>query len=225
MTPVKPTQVVDLAPMVGKSLSEMETMLGPSRPQGECRAWDLPEGELILCYRDGSHAKTIHYTFPPAPLFGPRIAVSSPEEMAALVKIDLQGRQPDTTIRGGRAYDNYTLNGKAVDLFFDGGPKTIVGVRVDVAPSTTSNSPMSAGTPASTPGVTMANFNRLQNGMTYAEVVKILGKEGEEQGVLGSGRDKVVMYKWDADNGDSGARLDAFFKNGKLDSKLQFALK
>ena len=71
----------------------------------------------------------------------------------------------------------------------------------------------------------MANYNRLQNGMTYAQVVQILGKEGEEQGVLGSGRDKVVMYKWDADNGDPGARLDAFFKNGKLDKKSQFALK
>ncbi len=76
--------------------------------------------------------ETIHYSFPPAPLLTARMAVSSPEEMAALVRVDLQGRKPDSTIRGGYTYDNYTLNGKAVDLFFAGGPKTIVGLRVDV---------------------------------------------------------------------------------------------
>jgi hypothetical protein len=93
------------------------------------------------------------------------------------------------------------------------------------ARSATNNSQTNANSPASTAGVTMANFNRLQKGMTYAQVVQILGKEGEESGVLGSGGDKVVMYKWDADEDVSDARLDAFFKNGKLDSKLQFALK
>lgn len=93
------------------------------------------------------------------------------------------------------------------------------------ARSATTNSLNNASSPTSTTGVTMANFNRLQNGMTYAQVVQILGKEGEQSGVLGSGSDKVVMYKWDADEDGSGARLDAFFKNGKLDKKLQFALK
>ena len=40
-----------------------------------------------------------------------------------------------------------------------------------------------------------------------------------------SGGDKVVLYKWDANKDDSGATMSAFFKNGKLDSKLQYALK
>lgn len=174
MNPVKPTQVVDLAPMVGKSLQEMEAKLGPSRPQGLCHAWDLPEGMLSVCYESGDHQKksmeTLHYTFPPAPLLGPRIAVSSPEEMAALVRVDLQGRKPDSTIRGGYAYDNFNLNGKAVDFFFDGGPETIVGVRVDIksspASTATNNSLNDDRIPASTAGVTMANYDRLQNGMT-----------------------------------------------------------
>ena len=100
--------------------------------------------------------------------------------------------------------------------------------------ATTSSSPARAATndsltnaniPASTAGVTMANFNRLQNGMTYAQVVQILGKEGEELSVMESGGVKIVLYKWDADEKDSGATMSAFFKNGKLDSKLQFALK
>ncbi len=64
--------------------------------------------------------------------------------------------------------------------------------------------------------------------MTYAQVVQILGKEGKESGELGSnemGSYKIVMYQWDGDGGGSDAKINAFFKNGKLDSKLQFALK
>ncbi|MEO6051678.1 MAG: hypothetical protein ABIP78_10150 [Pyrinomonadaceae bacterium] len=136
MNVTKPTQVVDLAPMVGKSLQEMTTLHGPPKQMGICHGWDLAEGVLSVCYKSGDSSKkmmeTLHYRLPPTPLFGPSTAVSSPEEMAALVKIDLQGRKPDTSIQGGYGYDNYVLNGKAVDLFFDGGPKRIVGVRVDV---------------------------------------------------------------------------------------------
>ena len=89
----------------------------------------------------------------------------------------------------------------------------------------TNNSPSNADIPASTAGVTMANFNRLQKGMTYAQVVQILGKEGKQEGVLGSGAEKIVMYKWDADEDGSGATMSVFFKDGKLDTKFQFALK
>ena len=62
--------------------------------------------------------------------------------------------------------------------------------------------------------------------MTYAQVVQILGKEGKKSGELGSSEVtgyKIVMYQWDGDGSD--AKINAFFKNGKLDSKLQFALK
>ena len=74
----------------------------------------------------------------------------------------------------------------------------------------------------------MANYNRLQTGMTYAQVVQILGKEGEKLSELGGNgisADKIVMYQWDGDSGGPDAKINAFFKNGKLDSKLQFDLK
>ena len=240
---VKPTQVVDLSPMLGKSLEEMTAKLGPSREQGLCYAWDLPEGVLSVCYQDGDHQKklmeSLHYRFPSATLFAPGTEVSSPAEMAALVKIDLQDRKPDTTIRGGYGYDNYTLNGKAVDLFFDGGPNRIVGVRVDLkspatsptnaatassspAPSAADNSQTNTSTAAPTAGVTMANFNRLEKGMTYAQAVQILGKEGKRESVMEAGGMKIEMYKWD---GEEEATMSVFFKDGKLDTKFQFDLK
>ena len=64
--------------------------------------------------------------------------------------------------------------------------------------------------------------------MTYAQVVQILGKEGEKLSELGSselGGDKIVMYQWDGDGGGPDAKINAFFKNGKLDKKFQFDLK
>lgn len=131
--PTKPTRIVDLAPMLGKSLEEMKAMFGPSKERGICYQWALPEGELSVCYKDYAKKsmETLSYSFPPATLFAPRIAVGSPEEMAALVNIDLQGRKPHTEIRGSYIYDDLILNGKAVDhVAFDGGPETIVGVRV-----------------------------------------------------------------------------------------------
>lgn len=90
------------------------------------------------------------------------------------------------------------------------------------APSETNNSQTNASIPSSTAGVTMANFNRLQKGMTYAQAVQILGKEGKQESVMEGGGIKIVMYKWDADDG---ATMSAFFEDGKLDTKFQFGLK
>jgi hypothetical protein len=94
--------------------------------------------------------------------------------------------------------------------------------------SLTNDSPNTASSPTTTAGVTMANYNRLQTGMTYAQVVQILGKEGEKLTELGSKEisgDKIVMYQWDGDRGGPDAKINAFFKNGKLDTKFQFDLK
>ena len=88
------------------------------------------------------------------------------------------------------------------------------------------NAATTSSSPTTTAGVTMANYNRLQTGMTYAQVVQILGKEGEETGKLGGNETAftIVMYKWAGDGGGD-PRIDAFFKDGKLDKKSQFGLK
>ena len=60
-----------------------------------------------------------------------------------------------------------------------------------------------------------------------SEVVKILGKEGEKTGELGTKETafKITIYKWEGDGGDSKAEMTAYFKDGKLDTKFQFGLK
>lgn len=84
------------------------------------------------------------------------------------------------------------------------------------------SSPESAPTPAAA-GVTMAGFTQLKTGMTYEQVVKILGKEGTELSSNEIGGVKTVMYQWEGES--FGQNMNAMFQNGKLMSKSQFGLK
>ena len=72
-------------------------------------------------------------------------------------------------------------------------------------------------------GVNMQNYTTLQTGMTYEEVVSILGKQGEEMSSTDMGGYKTIMYKWNGDSG-FGANMNAMFQNGKLVSKAQLGL-
>lgn len=72
-------------------------------------------------------------------------------------------------------------------------------------------------------GVTLKNFEKIENGMSYDEVVKILGKEGELQSQAGEGQLKTEMYKWDGESG-LGANMNVTFQGDKVQSKAQFGL-
>lgn len=93
------------------------------------------------------------------------------------------------------------------------------------APSSTNRSPSTADRPASTGGLTMAKFDRLQKGMTYAQAVEVMGAEGKKSGEMGDKETtgfKIEIYKW----GESGSdeEITVFFKDSKLDTKFQFGL-
>ena len=92
--------------------------------------------------------------------------------------------------------------------------------------NTTTNSNNANKTETSTAtngaGLTRAKYEQLQFGMTYDEVVKILGGPGEEAETYTAGSAKVVKYKW---AGDNNARITATFSNGKLSFKTRANLK
>jgi hypothetical protein len=80
--------------------------------------------------------------------------------------------------------------------------------------------------PQNKPTISKAEFDQIQNGMTYEEVVKIIGGEGELLSETGTKGDPAhtVMYKWDGE-GDIGANANAMFQGGKMINKSQFGLK
>jgi len=76
--------------------------------------------------------------------------------------------------------------------------------------------------------VTKANYNEIQEGMSYAQVVSIIGSEGEEMasnkmdgvpGVMPSISTK--MYSW---KNFDGSNMNAMFQNDRLIQKAQFGL-
>lgn len=73
-------------------------------------------------------------------------------------------------------------------------------------------------------GVNLENYTKLQTGMSYQEVVAILGRPGEEMSTTNVAGYETTMYKWDGDKG-FGANMNATFQNGKMMSKAQFGLK
>lgn len=84
--------------------------------------------------------------------------------------------------------------------------------------------PTEAPAPADSTGVNLANFNRIQNGMTYEEVVAILGEEGTVLSETDIAGIKTVMYQWFG-TGSLGANMNAMFQNGAMIQKSQFGLK
>jgi hypothetical protein len=72
-------------------------------------------------------------------------------------------------------------------------------------------------------GVTMENYNKLQTGMTYEQVVSILGEEGKEMSSNDIAGYRNVMYMWKA-GGFSVGNMNAMFQNGALIQKAQFEL-
>ncbi len=83
------------------------------------------------------------------------------------------------------------------------------------------STPAATAAPQADSKLNVANFEKMEKGMKYADVVKLLGSEGE---VISDGEMsgiRTVMYKW---SGANGAFLKAIFQNGKLIDKVHTGL-
>jgi hypothetical protein len=110
---------------------------------------------------------------------------------------------------------------------------------------TVASPPKTPGTPTNTPGpiatraptattaprptptiawrLTLAAYNRLTDGMSYADAVRIIGKEGTEQSRSSMAGYVTVLYMWQSSDGLS--NMNAMFQNDKLITRAQFGLK
>lgn len=88
------------------------------------------------------------------------------------------------------------------------------------AEETTANSPINL------PTISKSEFDALTNGMSYDEVVEIIGGSGEVLSETGSPGDAyyTVMYMWEGE-GELGANANVMFQDNKLISKAQYGLR
>lgn len=102
------------------------------------------------------------------------------------------------------------------------------------APAPVATDPIKVETPAPSPapvesaGVTIskAEYDQLENGMSYKKVVALVGGEGEQLSETGSPGEEfyTAMYSYDGEGG-LGANVSLIFQDDKLMTKSQFGLK
>lgn len=73
--------------------------------------------------------------------------------------------------------------------------------------------------------ISLEEFNSIENGMTYDQVVEIIGGEGVVQSEVGGEGEQfhTIMYSWDGETG-FGANASVTFQGGVVESKAQFGL-
>lgn len=74
------------------------------------------------------------------------------------------------------------------------------------------------------PKISKSEFDSLKTGMTYNEVVSIIGGEGELSSQVDVAGYDTKLYVWNGE-GSIGANANVTFQNNKLVSKAQFGLK
>jgi hypothetical protein len=70
--------------------------------------------------------------------------------------------------------------------------------------------------------ITKSMYDRIQNGMSYRQVISIIGQEGEELSRTEMVDISTVMYMW---QNDDGSNMNIMFQNGKVIQKAQFGLR
>jgi hypothetical protein len=94
-----------------------------------------------------------------------------------------------------------------------------IGMVMDTSTSGTSYGTSSISTQS---GVTLAQYEQLQSGMSEQQVYNILGP-GTELSRSDLAGYTTVMYQWEG-SGSLGANMNAMFQNGELIQKAQFGL-
>lgn len=83
----------------------------------------------------------------------------------------------------------------------------------------------SASSDTSGSRISEGEYNRIQSGMTYAQVKSIIGSDGKLQREFGQKGSELytAQYRWSG-NGNGASYADITFENGTVDSKIEFGL-
>jgi hypothetical protein len=72
-------------------------------------------------------------------------------------------------------------------------------------------------------GITMEQYRKVEPGMTYEQVIAILGAPDQELSRSDMAGYTTVMYMWEGKS--MGANMNAMFQNNSLVNKAQFGLR
>ena len=86
--------------------------------------------------------------------------------------------------------------------------------------TSTTSTPAPEPTPTSRKGVTLANYNKLQTGMSYSEVVEILGSPGKKISDE-TAAPNTITYMW---GGDQVGNIRVTFQNDRLLQKSEYGM-
>lgn len=109
-----------------------------------------------------------------------------------------------------------------IGAIVSGGGSTGGNVVAPTSDNAGADNKATADAEASGPSLTMDGYNRVKNGMTYDQVVAIVGKPSQELSRNEMAGTETVMYSWE---GSLGANMNAMFQNNKLVQKAQFGLR
>ena len=70
--------------------------------------------------------------------------------------------------------------------------------------------------------ITKSMYDRIKNGMSYSQVVSIVGQKGKELSRSEMEGISTVIYMW---QNDDGSNMNVMFQNGKVIQKAQFGLR
>lgn len=105
-----------------------------------------------------------------------------------------------------------------------GGATSQVQPSQTTAPAVTQPAPAPTTTTTVPPGVTMANYNAIQNGMTLADVEKLLGPN-QTGGTPSQAAPGETLYNWYANGPGTEPYVSVYFgSNGLVTSKAQTGL-
>lgn len=101
-------------------------------------------------------------------------------------------------------------------------PPSGVGVGQPTSGNSTADEQLPTTEPRDDGMATLAKYNKIKNGVSYAQVKKIMGSSGTELSRAGSGQYETVMYMWKAADGVS--NMNVTFQGNKVLAKAQFGL-